>query len=432
MIKRLLIVVFMIVCSTLTFAQLSEEVIFSFDLTDGNLPDGGLVADKQGNLYGTTAYNGGKYGFGNVYELSPATGGGWTETDLYDFTGGVDGAFPIDSLIFDNAGNLYGTAQVGGQGICTNTGQGCGVVFELVHGQSGWAEKVLFSFVPGQVKGVVPVGGLIFDKVGNLYGTTWAPGVEGGPLGVKKNHSPANSYWGCTLPGCGGTVYELSPTANGWKETDLYAFTGTTDGAAPVASLILDQSGNLYGTTEYGGTIGCTSGYGCGVVFKLTPSNGTWSEALLHTFTGGNDGAYPTASLLFDQSGNLYSTTSSGGSLNNGTVFALLSGQQWKETVLHAFTGGQDGGTPFAGVIMDKRGDLIGTANQGGNGLGVVYGLRRVNGRIIQKVLHAFTLGTDGQLPYAPVIIGPHGYLYGTTQLGGSEGGHGTVFEIIP
>lgn len=433
MTRRLLIVIFTIVCSTFTFAQISEQVILSFNLADGNLPDGGLVADAQGNLYGTTAYNGGKYGFGNIYELSPNGNGGWTETVLYDFTGGSDGAWPLDTLIFDRAGNLYGTAEAGGQGDCTNTGQGCGVVFELVRGQSGWTEKVLFSFVPGQVKGVFPVGGLIFDKAGNLYGTTWAPGVEGGPFAIKRNFSPAKSYWGCTLPGCGGTVYELSPTANGWKETDLYAFTGTSDGSASVASLIFDSAGNLYGTTEFGGTTGCTSGYGCGVVFKLTKGSGGWSESALHTFSGGNDGAYPTANLIFDKAGNLYSTTNAGGSLKNGTVFELsLQSQQWNETVLHTFSGGQDGGTPFAGVIMDSRGDLIGTTNLGGNDYGVVYGLRLVNGHWIEKVLHAFTFGTDGELPYTAVIIGPHGYLYGTTQLGGSEGGHGTVFEIIP
>jgi uncharacterized repeat protein (TIGR03803 family) len=432
MTKHLLIVLVVIVCSTLTFAQFSESVIFSFNLTDGNLPDGGLVADSQGNLYGTTAYNGGKYGFGNIFELSPDGSGGWTETVLYDFTGKADGAWPLDTLIFDGAGNLYGTAEAGGQGDCTNTGEGCGVVFELVRGQGGWSEKVLFSFVPGQVKGVFPVGGLVFDKAGNLYGTTWAPGVEGGPLAVRRNHSPANSYWGCTLPGCGGTVYELSPTANGWKETDLYAFAGTTDGSASVASLIFDQAGTLYGTTQFGGTTGCTSGYGCGVVFKLTPSNGSWSETLLHTFTGGNDGAYPTANLIADKAGNLYSTTSAGGSLNNGTVFVLSAAQRWKETVLHTFTGGQDGGTPFAGVIMDSRGDLIGTTNQGGNNWGVVYGLRRVDGHLIDKVLHAFTMGSDGENPYAPAILGPNGYLYGTTQGGGSQGGHGAVFEIIP
>jgi len=425
------IAIFMIFGASVAFAQLSEKVIFSFNLTDGNLPDGGLVADTQGNLYGTTAYNGGKHGFGNVYELSPDGNGGWTETDLYDFTGGTDGAWPIDTLILDHAGNLYGTAQVGGQGICTNTGQGCGVVFELVRGQSGWTEKVLFSFVPGQVKGVIPAGGLIFDKAGNLYGTTWAPGVEGGPLALKRNSSGANSYWGCTLPGCGGTVYELSPTANGWKETDLYAFNGTSDGSASVASLIFDRAGNLYGTTQFGGTTGCTSGYGCGLVFKLMPGNGGWSETVLHAFTG-NDGAYPTANLLFDQSGNLYSTTSGGGSSGNGTVFALLSGQHDRATVLHSFTGGSDGGTPFAGVIADKSGDLIGTANQGGANWGVVYALRLVNGHVIEKVLHTFTFGADGENPYAPVIFGPHGNLYGTTQGGGSQGGHGTVFEIIP
>jgi uncharacterized repeat protein (TIGR03803 family) len=275
------------ICSSFAWAKTSERVLFSFNQKDGSTPDAGLVADKQGNLYGTT-FDGGPNGMGNVFELSPTKGGGWKETVLHNFKGS-DGAGPVSSLIFDDAGNLYGTAEVGGQGKCTNTGLGCGVVFELSPGKNGWKYTAIYFFVPGKTKGVIPTGGLVLDKAGNLYGTTWAPGLVGGPLRARTRAPSANTYWGCDKPGCGGTVYRLAPSKDGWKETDLYAFRGDSDGAASVASLIFDSAGNLYGTTNYGGTTGCTSGYGCGVVFELTPGETGWKESVLHRFTGGSD-----------------------------------------------------------------------------------------------------------------------------------------------
>jgi uncharacterized repeat protein (TIGR03803 family) len=430
--KGIQILALAMVCVTFAWAKASEKVIFSFNLKDGNLPNAGLIADKQGNLYGTTSYNEGKYGFGNVFELSPVKGGGWKETVLHDFTG-KDGAYPLDSLIFDAAGNLYGTAGVGGQGTCTNNGLGCGVVFKLSHGKSGWKETVLYSFVPGKVKGVVPEGGLVFDKAGNLYGTTWAPGVSGGPLYLRKAQGMSvNTYWGCNKPGCGGTVYKLTPTKNGWKETDIYAFTGGQDGSSSQASLIFDGAGNLYGTTVFGGTTGCTSGYGCGVVFKLTVSNHR-KETVLHRFTGPADGAYPMGSLIFDKAGNLCSTASAGGSAGKGAVFELTATSKgWQESVLHSFSGGADGDTPVGGVILDSQGNLYSTTNQGGKAWGVVYKLIHSNHAWAETVLYSFAGGSDAQNPWAPVMFGPHGHLYGTGQSGGAFGIHGAVFEVIP
>src|SRR5580658_4166882 len=179
----------------------TEAVIFSFDGSDGLIPSAGLIQDKQGNLYSTTTYNGGQYGYGNVFELKRG-GSTWKELDLYDFKGGTDGAYPLDSLVFDKLGNLYGTTQVGGQAICTSGSPplGCGTVFELSPGRKGWTETQLYSFAPGKSLGTVPVGGLVFDKAGNLYGTTWAPGVENGPLNVRR-HAHSQTFWGCDEPG---------------------------------------------------------------------------------------------------------------------------------------------------------------------------------------------------------------------------------------
>lgn len=415
-------------------ATTHEKIVLSFNGKDGNLPNAGFVADAKGNLYGTTSYNGGAYGYGNVFELSP-TKKGWKETVLYDFTGGADGAWPLDSLTLDATGNIYGTAESGGQGQCVKNGQnwlGCGVVFELTQSGDAWQENVLFSFVPGQVKGVVPVGGLVFDSAGNLYGTTWAPGVAGGPRYTRTapNAQPG-TYWGCSDPGCGGTVFELSPTNGGWQEQDIYAFTGTTDGSVSYANLIFDAAGNLYGTTAYGGNTGCVGGYGCGVVFELSPVKNGWSESVLHDFTGA-DGANSQASLIFDGKGNLYGTTEAGGASNLGAVFELQPKKRgWNESVLYSF-GGTDGANPFAAVIMDGQGNLYGTTNQGGTGqyaTGVAYELVPSGNSWKETVLHTFAY-PDAQAPAAPLLELTKGHFYGTAQAGAAYN-QGGVFEVI-
>jgi uncharacterized repeat protein (TIGR03803 family) len=443
-IKWIQVVMLAGICSSFAWAKTSERVLFSFNQKDGSTVDAGLVADKQGNLYGTT-FDGGPNGAGTVFELSATKDGGWKETVLHNFNGS-DGAGPVSALIFDDAGNLYGTAEVGGQGKCTTTGLGCGVVFELSPSTNGWKYTTVYFFVPGKTKGVIPTGGLVIDKAGNLYGTTWAPGILGGPLRARAKDPSPNTYWGCDKPGCGGTVYRLTPTKNGWKETDLYAFTGASDGAASVASLIFDGVGNLYGTTNYGGTTGCTSGYGCGVVFELTPGKTGWKESVLHRFTGGSDGAYPMASVVLDTTGNLYSTTSTGGNGNDckmlystgcGVVFELgYAKGKWHEQVLYSFQGGTDGASPYATVIMDNHGNIYGTTFTAGDPThpsGVIFKLVPSGGDWTEKVLHTFTYGHgDGQSPAAPLIFGPRGYLYGTTVGGGASTLYGTVFAVTP
>ena len=248
---------------------------------DGANPDGTIVFDSAGNLYGTTL-NGGAYGNGTVWELTPS-GGSWTETILYNFTGGSDGANPT-GVVLDSAGNLYGTTASGG--IDDN-----GTVFELTRSGSGWTKTTLYTFqsVPG---GGDPQG-VIVDEAGNLYGGT----ARGGAYGS-------------------GTVYELSPSQGGWMFTTLYNFNGN-DYAGPGNILTRDASGNLYGAT-YGAGL-----YGYGSVFKLTRSDGGWNFADLHDFTGGDDGGLPGGALVLDPAGNIYGTTVEGGSYGYGVLFEI-------------------------------------------------------------------------------------------------------------
>lgn len=312
---------------------------------DGRHPQGNLVLDSAGNLYGTTVNGGAKScpngfaGCGTVFELSPPTNGGaWTETLLYSFKGGkIDGANPQAGVVFDPSGNLYGTTAYGANQSCQGTGPGCGTVFELKPSQSGWTETVLYQFSGGGN----PFGGLVLDGSGKLYGTA----STGGPRG-------------------GGTVFELSPASNGeWTYTLLYAFdasSGSEDGKSPQAGLIFDAAGDLYGTTFYGGT------GGGGTVFELTLGSSGWTESILHNFLGGNDGAAPEANLVFDATGNLYGTTMGGGNPTGaGTVFKLTPGNggQWTES-LFRFKSTDDGGAhPTTPVLLHGTAELFGTTN---------------------------------------------------------------------
>lgn len=339
----------------------TERVIYSFCpdgiCSDGSDPLSTLVMDSAGNLYGMTAAggNGGCnfVGCGVVFELSPSASG-WTESVLYTFTGGSDGGRPLGGVAFDNVGNLYGTATSGGTGNCMAMLQGCGVIFELVRQNGIWSEKVLHRFLGGN-DGDIPSAAVILDTAGNIYGTT----AGGGP------NDP-------------GTVFELTHTATGWKETILYRFTGKDDGSSPVAALLFDKLGNVYGTTRYGGGGRCAElGYtGCGVVFKISRSSGHFIETVLHAFTGGSsDGAVPVGNLIFDGAGRLNGTTEEGGKIGNcgsngcGTVFRLTpgAGGTWKQTILHRFGAAVgDGAYPEAGLTSDAMGDLYGTTELGG------------------------------------------------------------------
>jgi uncharacterized repeat protein (TIGR03803 family) len=276
-------------------------------------------------------------------------------TVLHTFIGLSSGAFPAAGLGRDNAGNLYGTTEEGGDSACgSGFSFGCGVVFKL---DTTGRETVLHR-ITVSADGAFPAAGLVRDNAGNLYGTT----EEGGDLSCGSG-----SGFGC------GVVFKLDTSG---RETVLHRFTGAADGGTPAAGLVRDAAGNLYGTTRGGGDLACEIGFGCGVVFKLDTSG---RETVLHRFTGGADGSAPLAGLVRDNAGNLYGTTEEGGELP-GVVFKLDT--TGKETVLHRFTGGADGGYPAAGLVRDAAGNLYGTTVYGGDlacysgmGCGVVFKL---------------------------------------------------------
>jgi uncharacterized repeat protein (TIGR03803 family) len=331
----------------------------------------------------------------------------WQEKVLHNF-GGSDGMSPPSSLVSDAAGNLYGTTTYGGT-------YNYGTVFEMSPDQRGaWTETVLHSFNNDGTDGWYPTAGsLTFDAAGNLYGST----------------QYGQGY---------GTVFEMSPIAGGgWTEKVVYNFR-PADGSAPLSHLIFDATGNLYGTADFGGAYCFPPG--CGTVFELSPNgSGSWTATVLHNFNlDGTDGAFPLSGLIFDAAGNLYGTTSGGGTHNPGGIAFELSPDGsggWMETILHTFGTGQDGADPYAGLTFDSAGNLYGTTNSGGvyGNYGTLFELTpNGSGSWTETVLHSFGNGTDGFGPlYGSLIFDASGNLYGTTTQGGINGG-GTVFEFTP
>jgi uncharacterized repeat protein (TIGR03803 family) len=313
-----------------------ESILYRFKSgTDGSYPNGSLVIDKNGALLGTTESGGGASGYGTVYKLTP-TGRRYTESIVYRFQYGADGAFPFAALLVGRDGVLYGTTNGGGANSACPTG--CGTVFELTPSGSGYAEKVLYRFQGGS-DGMRPQSALIADGSGALYGTT--------PIG------------GSTVckDGC-GTAFRLTHTATGYSETVIYRFQGRGDGAHPYSGLIADGSGALYGTTDVGG-------YGNGTVYELAPSGSSYTRIILHDFKGGSDGIFPTAGLVM-VGGALYGATYAGGNVDWGTVYKVASAAH--ETVLYTFQGFNDGARPFADLIVGNDGALYGTTSSGGGG----------------------------------------------------------------
>jgi uncharacterized repeat protein (TIGR03803 family) len=317
-----------------------------------------------------------------------------TFIELYPFNsasvGLADGAWPEAGVVRDSAGNLYGTTFFGGTGTgCDINEAGCGVVFKV---DPTGKETVLHIF-GGAHDGWNPTGSLILDAAGNLYGTTQFGGLYG--------------Y---------GTVFKIDPAGN---ETILHSFRRGLDGANPAAGLVQDASGNLYGTTRYGG-VGCNT-QGCGTVFKISP---TGQETILHRFRDGADGASPLGVVAVDSSGDVYGSTWVGGIFNYGTVFKIdMCGE---EKVLHHFSGGSDGANPIGGVTLDQAGNLYGTTSAGGAFIGTVF---TVNTAGNESIVYTFTGGLDGAYPYANLILDASGNLYGTASQGGSTDA-GSVFEL--
>lgn len=377
---------------------------------DGAHPNAGVTMDAAGNLYGTAKAGGdltcnAPQGCGTAYELKHR-GSGLVFNPLYTFGVSPDAGIPTAPVVFGPDGALYSTTSYGGL-------NGRGVVFKLRPSPTAcktalcpWSENILYSFQGGaNGDGSNPIG-LVFDHAGNIYGTTSGGGTYGG-----------------------GAAYQLTPSGSGGTESVLHTFGGAGDGSLPYRSvMIFDDAGNLYGTTALGGS----SNYG--IVFQLTPSGSGWVEKVIYNFTDGNDGGYPYAGLILDQSGNLYGATTDGGTGGGGTIFELSpSAGGWTYSVLYSITGplGDQCGPAWA-LTMDVGGNLYDTTQcDGANNLGSVFKLTNTGGSWTYTSLHDFTGGNDGEYPASSVILDRSGNLYGTASYGGTKG-QGVVWGITP
>jgi uncharacterized repeat protein (TIGR03803 family) len=424
LLKTLLTIAIVLTAATCAFAAGNETVLYNFSGSSSN-PSAGLVADANGNLFGVAGLEQPNctQHCGSVFELSP-TATGWSFNLLYEFKGGGDGVDPQGPLVFDAAGNLYGTTTYGG-GSCPFQKQGCGTVFELSPNSNGsWSETVLYRFKQTS-DGAAPVTGVILDSSGNVYGTTEF-------AGLVNTISPN---------GC-GTVYELTHSGGSWSFSVLHTLVAATGCSG--GTLTFDTTGNLYVAAGSGGTANNHCGNGCGLIFKLTPRGSAWTESALYSFTGGSDGDTPFP-LIFGSDGNLYGAALFGGSGacaigdgGCGTIFKLTpSGSSWSFSVLQAFNG-NDGEEPV-GVTLAANGNLYGTTENGGaastkcsDGCGTVFELTPTgSGQWTESVLYAFPGGTEGSQPPGGVILGASGNLYGVASDGGTANG-GVAFEITP
>ncbi|HEY1658053.1 MAG TPA: choice-of-anchor tandem repeat GloVer-containing protein [Candidatus Sulfotelmatobacter sp.] len=387
----------------------TETVLYSFNIADGETPYGGVIFDSAGNLYGTTFYGGGNgcgsFGCGQVFKLSPAIDGKWAETTIYTFTGSTDGSHPYSRLIFDSAGNLYGTTYGANSG-----GTGHGTAFRLSPNADGsWSFSLLHAFGQGK-DGVQPTGTLAFDANGNLFGVTG----KGGTANL-------------------GTVFELSPGTGGtWTEKVVHSFAGGLDGAYP-SDGVVSSNGNIFGTTVSGGGTAC-SGPGCGVIFEFSPNGkGGWTLTFPRRFTGARDGEAPLG-LSFDSAGNLYGSANGGKDTTDcpsgcGVVFRMTqkSNGVWTFAPLHYFNGG-NGLYPEA-VLAGPGGEIYGDTQNGGQGMGLIYELNPVS-NYAETVLYEFLGGADGGEPTSRLTMDGAGNFYGTGTYGGAGGG--VVFEVTP
>ncbi|MBV9104108.1 MAG: hypothetical protein JO060_10995 [Candidatus Eremiobacteraeota bacterium] len=345
------------------------------------------------------------------------------ETILYSFKAGNDGGDPLGALIADSSGALYGTTAFGGGSGCLFQA-GCGTVFKLSPAKVGYHETILYRF-QGGTDGDGPAAGLVADNSGALYGTT------------EYGGGSAN----------GGTVFKLTPSGSTYTETVLHVFTGGADGYAPLSSLLLGQNGVLYGTTLLGGTGSCGGGMGCGTVFSITPNGSEYTERIVYRFKGGKDGATPAAPLMSDSSGTLYGAAATGGiahcggaPINDGcgTIFTLTPNRSnFAFRVLHRFHGApHDGANPF-GSLVSYGGTIFGTTEYGGKrNVGSVFMM--IPGsfgfgtlRYFESVIQNFHGTGDGEYPLAGLVVDSNETLYGVTQYGGSAHSSGTAFQLV-
>jgi len=405
-----------------------------------------------------------------------------TFTVLHTFTGGAGGLYPtVGPLARDSSGNLYGATIYGGQytPICqySGNGTGCGLVYKLTHHGSAWLFNVLYAF--NGMDGYQPSEGVTLASDGTICGATFLGGPYDGngcrasgcgtvfrlrppatfcpsvlcPWSLTELHEFQGEFDGAepnfgslTFDGAGnlygttelggfnldGSVYELSRNGSGWTKTILYSLHGGADGQYPFGGVVFDSAGNLYGTTTNGGTSNT------GTVYKLTHSQGGWSENVLHSFNSETDGESPSGNLVIDALGNLYGGASSYGPNGGGTVWQLRPNNGgWTFTVLYAFAGeGAEG--PSGGLAMDAAGNLYGAALvAGAHNAGSIFKLTPNNGGWIYSSLYDFTGGADGEMPLSALIMDSAGNLFGTTELGGSvtqecPSGCGVAFELTP
>jgi uncharacterized repeat protein (TIGR03803 family) len=410
-------VCFLIVAALPSHAQVPTLLHTFVGGSDGTFPASTLIRDGARNLYGTTFSGGGHGNFGQgsgtVFQLSRNPNGRWSEHVLYQFTGGTDGLNPYGALLLDAKGNLYGTTLSGGA-------HNLGTVYKLVPPASSggtWSQKVLYSFAGGN-DGEVPYGGVIADARGNLYGTTSGGGGT-------------NS----------GTIFELSPKgASAWSESVLYTF-NFLSGEGPYCSLVMDTNGKLYGTTFRGGN---NDG---GTAFQLSPVPGGWSLNFIHHFAnilGGNgDASEPLAGMIIDRSGNLYGTALGGGVSSGGAVFEISPSQGgWQEQVIHSFTANSDGYIPYGILAFGPSGSLFGTTEYGG-GLGqcffhvlaycgTIFKMSGSGSNWSESTYLSFdNAGPFGFGPVTGVLVSADGTLYATAEVGGTSD-DGTILAITP
>ena len=392
--KRVSLLAFTVASLSASAFSQTESTLYNFTGgSDGGRPYGRLIFDQSGNLYGTTI-SGGINNNGVVYELSPTAGGGWTQTVLYSFLGGSDGSGPEGALVFDSLGNLYGGTYAGGM-------HNLGTIFELSPASGGdWTEKVLYNFAGG-ADGANSNGSLVFDATGSLYGTTVLGGING--IGTVFQLSPASGgtwteavlftcsqavggepHGGVVLdnkgnfytalindgPFNGGAILRLRFVDGTWRTALIYSFKDDANGGFPLGDLAITPHGRLYGATETGGS------RDLGAIFALEPQAGSsdWKETIVHSFGGEGDGRFGGASLsvVLDASGNLYGVTDAGGTARYGVAYKLTvgTGGVMKETILYSFNSTSQ---PVADPVLDSLGDLYGPSNLGADGSGDVY-----------------------------------------------------------
>ena len=423
-----LIVLFFIFLTAVPVQAQTFEVLYVFQNGQDGYSPGTLVFDKRDNLYGVSL-GGHREGVcapigscGRVFQLARRNAD-WFPFVLYDFIGGADGAYPT-GLIMAPDGLLYGITQWGGHGAFCDS---CGTVFRLKPSPGarssqccGWTETVIHTFGDRDHDGAIPEHPLVFDKAGNLYGTA----SDGGEFGY-------------------GVAYKLTPTNDGWTETILHRFGATGDGVNPLSGLTMDASGNLYGTTLYGGDLSS------GTIYQLSPSENGWTEKVIYSFTGREDGWFLSAGPTLGPSGELYGATLNGGEGGGGVVFKLIpSGDRWNFTVLYSLTSTGLYAGPHADLALDSAGNLYGTTlpagcspvprqsrNSEGCGTSEAYGTvfklsPTKRGPWTYTLLHDFTGGYDGDTPWVGVILGPDGKLYGSARNGSQY--YGLIYRITP